>query len=179
MNQKQIKGKVAELLSSGLTKSDVFKQLSGQGIKDSQLAYSIAAFADPARCYEHNGKVNLLITFMFILAAIAVLLGFFLGAKLGPNAKWIWAAIFASIPLLFAWGFYNHKVGAYNAYILLTIIQIPKAFAGFTVTPITSSIALLINIALLAYVCYVREKLFPGFMLMSPKKINGQYVFEG
>ena len=179
MDQKQIKGRVAELLSSGLTKSDVFNQLSGQGVKDSQLAYSIAAYTDPTLRYAHNGKVNLLVTFMFILAGIALLLGFFLGAKFGPNSRWVWAAIFAFVPLLFAWGFYNYKVGAYNAYILLTIIQIPKAFTGFSATPITSSIALLINIAFLAYVWYLREKLFPGFMLMSPKKIKGQYVFEG
>jgi hypothetical protein len=179
MNKKEISAKVAELLSSGVAKVEVFAQLSGQGIKDSQLAYLVAAFADPKRCYEHDRKVNVLVTLMFILAVITFLAGFGIGAKIGPNAKWIVGALIALIPLLFALGFYKHKVGAYNAYILLTIVGMPRSFEGFTSTPIASSIGLAINIAVLAYVWYVREKLFPGFLLMTPKKIKGQYAFEG
>lgn len=178
MNKEQLKTKVAELLSSGIAKSEIFTQLSGQGIKDSQLAYVIAAQPDPILCYKHNGKVNALVTIMFIFALIAFFLGFGIGAKIGPNAKWIFGILLALMMLLFAWGFYNHKVSAYNVYILLTIIQLPKSFEGFMTTPITSSIGMAINLALLGYVWYVREKLFPGFILMSPKKIDGQYVFS-
>lgn len=178
MNKKEIQTKVTELLLSGAAKSEVFSQLSGQGVKDSQLAYFIASYADPKRCDEHDRKVNILITLMFIQAVIAFLLGFGIGAKIGPNAKWIVGPLIALIPLLFAWGFYKHKVGAYNAYILLTIVQLPKSFEGFTSTPIASSVGIAISIGLLAYVWYVREKLFPGFALMTPKKVKGRYVFE-
>jgi hypothetical protein len=177
MNKKEIQAKVTKLLLSGAAKSEVFAQLSGQGVKDSQLAYLIASYADPNRCDEHDRKVNILITIMFIQAAIAFLIGFGIGAKMGPNAKWIIGTLVALIPMLFAWGFYKHRVGAYNAYILLTIVQLPKSFEGFSLTPIASSVGIAISIGLLAYVWYVRDKLFPGFAMMTPKKIKGKYVF--
>lgn len=179
MDKKRIKDKVSELLSSGNKKSEVFAQLSGQCLKDNQLAYLIAAYASPSKLNENNGKVNLLVTLMFIFSLIAFFIGFAIGAKIGSNAQWIFGILTALIPLIFAWGFYNHKVGAYNAYILLTIVQLPKSLVGFTSDPIATSIGLAINIALLAYVWYVREKIFPGFMLMTPKKIKGEYIFEG
>lgn len=179
MDKKQIKAKVTELLSSGVAKSEVFTQLSGLGVKDRVLAYLIAAYADPVRCIEHNGKVNILITLMFILALVYFFIGFGIGTSMGPNAKWLWGGICALIPLLFAWGFYNHKVGAYNTYIVLTLAQSSQSFNGFTSAPIATSIGIAINIALLGYVWYVRDKLFPGFQFTTPKKIKGQYVFEG
>ena len=179
MNKVEIKAKVRDLLSSGVPKSEVFEQLSGQGVNDSQLAYFIASFAYPERRRKHRWKVNLLITLMVILAGIVFLVGFGIGAKIGPNAKWILAGISMLIPLLLAWGFYAHRVGAYNAYILLTIVQLPRSFEGFTSTPVVSSIGIAINIGLLAYVLYVREKIFPGFAFVTPKKIKGKYIFEG
>lgn len=179
MNKAEIKSKVSELLSLGTAKAGVFAQLSGQGVKDSQLAYFIASYPDPVRCEQHNGKVNILITVMFIQAVIAFLLGYGIGVKIGPNAKWIIAAFIALIPLLFAWGFYANRVGAYNAYILLSIVQLPKSFEGFASSPVASSISIGIGIGLIAYVWYVREKIFPGFAFMTPKKVKGEYVFVG
>lgn len=179
MNKAEIKIKVKELLSSGTAKAEVFTQLSGQGVKDSQLAYFIASHPDPVRCDEYCGKVNVLITLMFIQAVIAFLLGFGIGAKIGPNAKWIMGVLIALIPLLFAWGFYANRVGAYNVYILLSIVQLPRSFEGFSSNPVASSIGIAIGIGLLAYVWYVREKIFPGFILTTPKKVKGTYVFVG
>lgn len=179
MDKKEIKAKVTELLSSGIGKSEVFTQLSGQGVKDSQLAYFVASYADPVRCSEHDKKVSILITLMFIQALIVFVMGFNIGTTIGPNAKWIAGGTLMLIPLLFAWGFYKHKVGAYNAYILLSIIQFPKSFEGFTSAPIASTVGIAINLGMLAYIWYVREKIFPGFALMTPKKIKGQYVFAG
>jgi hypothetical protein len=177
MNKKEIKAKVTELLLSGVTKMEVFTQLSGQGIKDSQLAYFIASHADPGLCTEHDRKVNIIIGLMSIQAALAFLLCLAIGAKIGPNAKWIIASLAALIPLLFAWGFYKHRVGVYNAFILLSIIQLPKSLEGFTKSPTVSAIGIAIGIGMLAYIWYVRGKLFPDFAFITPKKIKGQYVF--
>lgn len=179
MNKKEIQAKVHELLAAGTTKTEVFSQLTDQGVRDRQLAYFIASYADPNRCDDHERKVNLLITVMFIQALIAFFLGFGIGAEFGPTAKWVVGALIALIPLLFAWGFYTHRVGAYNAYILLTIIQLPKSFDGITSSPVATSIAIAVNVAVLAYVWYVREKLFPDFAFITPKKIKGKYVFSG
>jgi hypothetical protein len=179
MNKAEIKSKVRELLSSGTAKAEVFAQLSGQSVKDSQLAYLIASYPDPVRCEQQRRKVNVLITVMFIQALIAFVLGYGIGVKIGPNAKWIFAAFIALIPLLFAWGFHTNRVGSYNAYILLTIVQLPKSFEGFASSPVASSIGIAIGIGLIAYVWYVREKIFPGFSFLTPKKVKGEYVFVG
>ena len=178
MNKKEIKASVQNLLEKGTKKSEAFAQLSGQGVKDSQLAYFIASYADPRRCFEHGSKVNGLIMLMFVLALIAFPFGFRIGAQIGPNAKWIFGVFVALITLLFAWGFYRHKVGAYNAYLLLTIVQFPKSFEGFSAIPVATSVGLALNVALLAYIWYVREKIFPGFAFITPKKIKGKYVFS-
>ena len=177
MNKKEVQAKVNDLLSSGVRKSEVFAKLSGQGVKDRQLAHFIASYADPLRCAAHDGKVNVIITLMFVQALIAALLGFGIGAKIGPNAKWIVPLLIAGIPLLFAWGFYNYRAWAFNAYILLTIVQLPRSLDGFTSSPIASSIGMAINLGMLAYVWYVRDKLFPDFAFISPKKVKGEYIF--
>lgn len=179
MNKREIKAKIKELLSSGTTKSAVFAQLSGQGVKDSQLAYFIASYPDPVRCDEQRWKSNILITLMFIQAVIVFLLGFGIGARIGPNARWLVGVFLALIPLLFAWGFYANRVGAYNAYILLSVVQLPKSFEGFSSNPGASSMGIAIGVGLIAYVWYVREKIFPGFAWMTPKKVKGEYVFVG
>lgn len=177
MNKKEIKAKVTELLLSGVTKMEVFTQLSGQGIKDSQLAYFIASHADPGLCTEHDRKVNIIIGLMSIQTVLAFLFSLAIGAKIGPNAKWIIASLGALLPLLFAWGFYKHRVGVYNAYIILSIIQLPRSFEGFTESPTASAIGLAMSLGMLAYISYVRGKLFPDFAFISPRKIKGQYVF--
>lgn len=178
MNKKEIKNKVNELLASGVAKSDVFAQLSGQGIKDYRLAFYIASYASPRLHEEHAGKVNTLITLMFVQALLAFFMGVVIGAKIGPNAQWVVGAIAASIPLLFAWGFNKNFAGAYNAYILLSIAQLPKQFAGFSDNPIATSIGLSVGLGLLIFVWYVRQKIFPDFAFIAPKKIKGQYVFS-
>ena len=177
MNKKEIQAKVRELLLAKTPKATVFRQLSGQGVKDSQLAYFIASYADPQRCKRYQSQVNILIGIMFVLALIGFFVGFGIGAKISPNAQWITGALIALITLLFAWGFYANRVGAYNAYIMLSLIQLPKSLEGFTSDPIPTTIAFAINIALLAYVLYVQKKIFPDFAFITPKKVKGEYVF--
>lgn len=178
MNKKEIKSKVNELLVAGVAKAEVFAQLSGQGIKDNQLAYYIVSHASLNLGDQYAGKVNILITLMFVQSLLGFFMGFVIGAKIGPNAQWVVGAFVASIPLLFAWGFYKNRAGAYNVYILLSIIQLPKQFSGFSDNPVATSIGLAVGIGLLTFVWYLRQKMFPDFAFISPKKIKGQYVFS-
>jgi len=178
MNKKEIKAKVNALLALGTAKTDVFVKLAGQGVKDSQLAHFIASYADQQRCSEHSRKVSVLVTIMIFQALIAFLFSFGAGMKFGPNAKWIIGFISASIPILFAFGFYKNIAGAYNAYIILTIIQLPNSFTELSSNPIATTVVLVINLAVFGYVWYVRKKIFPDFAFIGPKKIKGQYVFS-
>lgn len=178
MTKKEIKSKMVELLSSGISKTDVFTELSGRGVKDSQLAYYIASYPNPTHCIAHKRKVNIVITLTSIAAILGCIACFGL-EEIGPNAKWLIVGIIILIQLLFVWGFYTNRVVAYNVFILLSIVQLPKSLEGFTSSPIISSIGIAINLGILVYVWYVRQKLFPDFIITTPKKIKGQYVFTG
>ena len=178
MDKKGIKRKVTEMLNAGNPKSEVFKALSGGVVKDNQLALFIASHPNHLLYEENYKKVNGLISIMFLQALFAALLGFGIGSKMGPTAAWVVAALLALIPLLFAFGFYKNHAGTYNAFILLTIIQLPKMFTGITETPVATGIGVVIGLSILGYAWYVRSLLFPDFTLITPKKIKGQYVFS-
>lgn len=178
MNGKEIKAAAHRLIASGMGKSEVFSQLSGKGVKDGKLAYYIASYADPELCEKYERLNNVAINVMFIQALFALFVGYGLGTQIGPNAKWITAALIGAIPLLFAWGFYKYYAGAYNAYMLLTIINIPKQLGGFAAAPIATTVGLVIGIAVLALVMYLRMKLFPDFVFTAPRKVKGKFVFS-
>jgi len=80
--------------------------------------------------------------------------------------------------LLFVWGFSKNNVGAYNAYLILTITQLPRQLTGFEERPVSTLIGCLIGLALFAYIWYVRTRIFPDFNFIAPKKMNGKYVFS-
>ena len=178
MTKKRMQVRAREMLVNGTAKAKVFEQLSGQGVKDSQIAYAIASYADTTRRDAHRGKVKILMAVMLIQALIAFAVGFGLAARTGPNAPWIVGGLLAAIPLAIGWGFYRNSLGAYNAYIALALIQFYRIFDGFASNPIATTVAVAINIAVLVLVWYVREKLFPDFAVITPKKIKGRYVFS-
>jgi O-antigen/teichoic acid export membrane protein len=178
MNSKEVRAKVHDLLDKGNAKAEIFAQLAGQGAKDSRLAYFIASYPDLKRRNELGRKVNILMVIMLAQSLIGFLVGYGLGAETGQVTKWFLGILGALVPLLFAWGFFLPRVGAYNAYVMLAIVQIPRSFAGFQSSPIEVLIAVAMNVAVLAYVWYVRDKLFPDFRFLYPRRNNGKYVFS-
>lgn len=177
MDKKRMRTRARELLVNGMAKSKVFEQLSGQGVKDASLAYFIAAYVNPVRRDAHRGKIKVLIAIMLIQALIGLVVGYGLGARRGPDAAWITGGLIAAVPLWIGWGFHKNWVGAYNACIVLTIVQAYQMVDGFAAAPFATSVAVAINFAILLLVWHVREKLFPGFVLTTPKRIKGRYVF--
>lgn len=179
MDKKKIKQQVTKLLNSGTQKNEVFKTLSDGATKDNQLALLIASHPNPQLYNQYHRKITALVTIMFIQALLAARIGFGIGAGIGPTATWVFVFICAIIPLLLAFGFYKNHAGSYNAYIILTIIPLPKmTIEIFFKQNSTGIIILAINIALLAYVWHTRSLLFPDFSFINPKKIKGQYVFS-
>jgi hypothetical protein len=115
---------------------------------------------------------------MFIQAALALLIGFSIGSTIGPNARWVIGGLSALVPLLFAWGFYNHLAGAYNAYIVLSMGSAARQVEGVISGSISMFIGSVIGIGMFAFVCYVRQKIFPDLAFFTPRKVKGRYVFS-
>lgn len=177
MNKKQIKAKVDALLTSGVGKTAVFRLLSDHGVSDRVLAHYIASHVNAADVDEHAGKIDRLLWVMYAQALIGLWVGWNMAAAWGPVGKGFALLLCAGLPLFFAWGFYKNLAGFYNAYILLQVVQLPKLFKGFDAEPVITLVAVGINLAMLAYVWYVRYQLFPDFLAFSPKKLSGKYVF--
>lgn len=178
MKSKELKQQISNLLTGGMRKSEVFDQVCQQGAKPRVAARLIASYADPARCAAHSGKVKVLVGIMCFLVMICFIFGYFTGMAKGPGGGWIFAILMAIIPAAFAHGFYRHSASAYNIYLILTLIQLPRAFEGFTQTPVLSASLIGLNLALLYFVFYLRQQLFPDFVFITPKKVDGRYVFS-
>lgn len=177
MNKKEVKAKVNALLGSGVGKTAVFRLLQGKGVRDGVLAHYIASHVDVSEVDEHATKIDRLLWIMYALALLGLWVGWGLAAPFGPVGKGIVLLLCAGVPLLFAWGFYKNMVGAYNGYLVLQLVQIPKMFKDFNTEPVITLVVVGIHIAILAYVWYVRSKLFPDFLALTPRKLSGKYVF--
>ena len=178
MNKKQVRAHARFALDRGIPRTEVFAHLRGRGLKDDRLAYFVASHVGPASRMLHAGKVKVLLALLVLLAASGFMVGRGQGATFGPTGRWVFAGVVALVSLLFAWGFHKHRVGAYNAYILLAIVHLPKSMDGFMADPFATSLGFVANVALLAYVWYVRHCLFPDFTFLAPRKVKGQYVFS-
>ena len=102
--------------------------------------------------------------------------GFLLAMVLGGAvAYWYFISGLSTNPP----GFYlDESGGAYNAYLILTITQLPRQFTGFAERPVSTLIGCLLGVGLFAYIWYVRTRIFPDFNFIAPKKMNGKYVFS-
>lgn len=186
MNRKEAKTKIAAMLSAGSTKSDVFASLSGHGVEDRVLANLIASRPDPGRCRRNKLHVCILVGLGILQLLFSLWVAVTLAtdaSTIGPVTSSDWAviglflAITVPISLLFIWGFATHRVGAYHAYIALLIVQMPKQIGRLATTPGPSLAGLAISIALVAYVCFVRNRLFPDYVWFRPRKVDNRYAF--
>jgi hypothetical protein len=178
MKPAEIKSEVKRLMSSGISKIEIFKMLSAQGAKESKAAYAIASYADPELCKNNSWKINTLVAIQLFQAVFVFFILFNIFSSEGGVAKWIAGGLGSTFVLLFAWGFYKSRIWAYNVTIVLSITQLPNSLKGFQSNPISSSVALAIGVALVVFVWHVRSKLFPDFgTMLTPRKAEGKYVF--
>jgi hypothetical protein len=180
MKKKQIQEAIHTQLNQGRPKSEVFQTMSGQGIKDRVVAHFIAAHAAPDLVRRHAKLIDAMIVISWLQMAVAVLMGVVLG--IGMHAGWIAlllvTAFLGGFTYLFVWGFTRNRAWAYNATIMLSIINLPKVLGDVGKAPMANGIALALSIALIAFTWYVRGKVFPDFAFMSPRKLKGSYVFS-
>jgi len=178
MNRKEAQAAIAHLTSSGIAKSEIFARLSGHGIKDRELARLLASYVDPRLRDANRRYINWVLIIACVQAATGFPEAFDIGEQLSSGAGWIAGVATTAFGLLFAWGFYRNKVDTYNAYLLLAIIQLPFQLDDFPESPVKTTIGVVIGLALLGYVWWVRSRIFPDYLFMSPRKVKGAYVFS-
>jgi len=183
MTRKEAAAKIRAMLAAGSAKREVFSTLCGQGVKDRVIAWLIASWADPERCRRNRLHVRILVGIMVVqllLGIVAVNLLFSRNESLSGGFRLVVMASFVLLVLLFIWGFVTNRVGAYHAYIVLSVVQIAEQFAQqlkVSRFAVDDLLGYAIAIALVVYVFFIRNRLFPDFQLFGPRKVNGQYVF--
>ncbi|MEN6473728.1 MAG: hypothetical protein ABFD81_06930 [Syntrophaceae bacterium] len=178
MKKKEVQIEIHRRLAQGESKSSVFQMLSGKGIKDRVVAHIIASYADPKLCVRHVKLIKIIVAIAWIELVVGILVSIVLSAKLGLILTLLITAFAGAFCYLFVWGFTNNKAWAYNVSILLSITNIPKSLSGFSETPVANTLILIINVAVLAFTWYLRDKIFPDFLFVTPRKVNGTYIFS-
>ncbi|KVV51874.1 permease [Burkholderia territorii] len=178
MNKKEARTRIAALLSAGARKADVLAELAGQGLKDRVLARLIASRPDPELCKKNKVHTRVLIALGIAQLLISLALAYLLRTEgLGAGAAMLFLAVTVPLSLLFIWGFATHRVGAYHAFIVLSLLQLPKTIADLGRDPSAALPTLAVTIILVGYVWFVRNRLFPDFGWFTPRKIDGRYAF--
>ncbi|MBK5302058.1 MULTISPECIES: hypothetical protein [Gammaproteobacteria] len=178
MDKKESKRQLVTMLESGHSKTEIFKTLSGGEVKDRVLAYWIGAYADPALCQRHSGKIKTLLFLTIAQALLGAVFGFLLGSMIGPGAAVFFTLFAAGVPLLFAWGFYKNVAQAYTIYVILSLSQFPRMFQGFEEDPLLTLVGAGITLGMVFFVAYLKTLLFPDLGFLGSKKVKGHYVFS-
>ena len=172
--------RLSNMLAMGMRKQDVFAALCQEGFKEKQAAYLIASHLAPVNAQKNQMHVFLLVA----MASIQLLLGLFSIYSLteGGHLPIIFTLVaFLLIALIcgaFIYGFAKRFLGAFNAYMMLTLVSMPRQMIEFRDDPLVTLLGLAISVATAGYVMFVRAKLYPDFMLFTPRRIDGKYVFR-
>ncbi|AQQ39209.1 MULTISPECIES: permease [Burkholderia] len=178
MNRKEAKTRIAVLLSAGTRKADALAELSGQGLKARVLAHLIASRPDPERCRKNKVHIRILIALGIAQLVISLMLAYyFFASGAGGVLVTVFLALTVPLSLLFIWGFATHRVGAYHAFILLSLLQVPKTVADLGRDPSAALPSLAITVVLVGYVWFVRNRVFPDYGWFTPRKVDGRYAF--
>lgn len=174
----EIKRRIREQIANGVPAAQVYREFSGQGIKDAKLAHLIATSPNDALCAQHRGKVYILVGIMLLAALGVAVIALGMGMQFSPMVGWIIAGVAVSFQLLFVWGFYRNAAWAYSATLILSMPglakQIAPVFADFSLANLFGA---LFSVGFLGFVFYVQMKLFPNLVVLAPRKVKGRYVF--
>lgn len=178
MKKQDIRADIARRIALGEGRSSIFRALKGQGLSDRTLANLIASHADPLRVAQHARLVQGMVAVSWVQLVLGVLIGLSLTLKMGSLVGLLLMAFVGGFAYLFVWGFRHNRAWAYNASLVLSIVNLPKALNDITTEPASSVFALTLGVAWIAYTWFVRSKLFPDFAVLGPRKVGGTYQFS-
>lgn len=177
MNKQEIRDDIDRRITRGEKKSDVFAALKGQGVRDGVLANLIASHVDASLISKHAQLIKGMVGIAWLQLVMGLLLGLGMALKSGAILGLVVVVVIVGVSYLFVWGFQRNRAWAYNATILLSIINLPKALTNVASEPASSMFSLVLGCALIAYTWFVRSKVFPDFVFINPRKVGGTYQF--
>jgi hypothetical protein len=168
MDKSEIKRKVKNLLAFGTGKSEVYSELSGPGVKDSQLAWAIASYPDQALYDRYKNLVRALVA-LLVLETITWLVSVvisWISLPVGSSTRSgvLLTGVIALLPTFFAWRFYLLEGGRYSAYISFAALYLVMYILEFLLQLKLSLLAIIWGLGTGVMVPQVMVKPFiPGF----------------
>lgn len=176
--KRDIKARIAQLRTLGVSAADIFTELRGLAYSDRALAFLLTSRPETYRCAAHKGKVR----FMTAVAIVQAMLGFFVGWQIAYAEHLPWPFAIASatcaLPTLTAIGFVRNHLQAYNLYILVSLVQYALQVRDIIDGYSAAWVGVLLSSLMLTFVIHLRMRLFPGVGVFLPRKdSSGNYVF--
>ena len=163
----------------GESLSAIYEKYGNKDIKEARLAYLVGTLKSKELIAKYKTGRAVLVIIMVLVTLLSALYGYGIGLTSGSSTPVYWSAI-AIIPLLFLYGFIRNSFQVYLAYIILSITQLPRSMVNFGENLVIDVISLLISVSIIAFVWYLKNKLFPYMAMMGPKKSKeGVYLFVG
>ncbi|EDM46958.1 hypothetical protein MDG893_15992 [Marinobacter algicola DG893] len=166
------------LFEQGFNREEIFERFIGRDLPEKRVASLVASLKDDTLCQLYSGRNNFLISVMFVHSIAAAFIGYIAGSDMEGQAPLWLAGIAALIPLLFMFGFYKYNLGAYLAFVFLSLTQMPRSFEGFNDAPVVVASGLLITIGTVVLVWHVKSKLYPYFGVFGAKQQGGRFDFS-
>ncbi|HSN01786.1 MAG TPA: hypothetical protein VLS52_12325 [Rudaea sp.] len=203
MKKSEIARKVKYLMALGSSKTEVYSELSGPGVKESQLAWAIATYPDQVLYERNKGKVRALAALLSAESIVGIS-SFVLVSRMPGNGAAIFVGLIALFPLLFAWRFCRPDAAAFTGYVVLALgfvmnqvllqfkltvvgaiwglssgLEMLKMLADQVVsTPASEYLGLALGLIQVGCVWEVKRRLFPELGLFGAKKRRGRYMYS-
>ncbi|MEY4766016.1 MAG: hypothetical protein RI907_2689 [Pseudomonadota bacterium] len=177
MKKKAIQAEVQRMLEMGLAKAQVLRHLVASGAQPRAAAHAIASYPQPELLAKHAKLVDAMVVISWLQLAFTVLICLVIGLRYGLLPTAIITALVGAFGYLFVWGFNHNRAWAYNATLIMGIVNLPQQMGGLLTDPASSAIGLTLSAALMGFAWFVRTRIFPDFAFISPRKANGEYVF--
>jgi len=178
MNKRKLIKTMQAEFDAGETLQKIYIKYNDSGISEKNLAALVGRLKDKNLIKKHKLAKNALIALMVLITFFTAVSGYNIGLNGGYNNPIYWSFI-AVIPAIFLYGFIKVNYQIYMAYLILSLTQFPKSFKNFGDDLIIDVIGIAFAIFLIAFVWYLKNKLFPYMLLFGARRnSNKQYVFS-
>ena len=177
MNKKELIKTMQSEFDNGEALSNIYEKYKSEDISEKKFATLVASLKDQNLILKHKTANRVLISLMVLITIFTAIAGYGIGVDAASTNPIYWCAI-AIIPMIFLYNFVKVNYQAYLAYVLLSITQFPKSLDNFGAELVTDIIGVALSIFLIAFVWYLKNKLFPYMGFFGVKKgANEQYAF--
>jgi multidrug efflux pump subunit AcrB len=178
INRKEVIELIQNKLREGSSRQRIFNELTEEYFNKNSIAGLVASTVDPSVKEQFKISNNLLVGLLGLSAVAKVLFGIALFSSISPVLIPM-AILFPFFSVMLALEIYRYNGAVYSVVGLFSIAGILKIFANFNDFGLDGYFDIAIIVVILFLAFYLKEKMFPFYGFLGPKKDkNGNYILE-